>query len=136
MFENYQKEIHQAREHADLKKIGRKMYDDTALKADNILLSKVIYVYKAQQSKLDQQFATTSSNKDFKSQLYYINTMFKSEKNLKLQLARVGKTLHALTSKGLFSSVEAEILFRAYQYQKRKLIREGKLEAQLPMTSR
>lgn len=129
----YKSEIQKSAAHAELKKLGIKMYGDEKLKANEEGHRTVMLEYQKQRAKLDKEFARTSVSREFKTQLYYINTMSNSEKNLKVRVARVGKTLHALVGKGVFSSVEGEILFRAYKYQKRKMMREGRLEANLPL---
>lgn len=132
---SYKNEIKNASDHIELKKVGSKMYTDETLNADAASLKAVIFAYHKRRAKLDKEFMEAAANKEFKSQLYYINTMAKAERDLNIRVARAGKTLYGLVGKGVFSKIEAEILFRTYRNRKRKLIREGRITAQLNLAA-
>lgn len=131
---NYKNEIRMAADHFELKKIGQKMYADEVLKSSDPDHMVVISAYRKRRARLDKEYVKASTKMEFRNQLFYINTMSKHD-NRKVAVARVGKTLHGMVNKGIFSRTEADILFRAFKYQKYKIFGDGKNSEQMQLAA-
>jgi hypothetical protein len=112
---NYITAINEAITLGGLKAIGAKMVEARVSKERK---TELVKAYRAKRRELERTFVDASKNTVFKQCLYQINNMVKEDI---AHVAKVGKTIYDLVRKtDSLNRLEADILFRAYRYQKNK----------------
>lgn len=110
----FTEQIAEAKNIEELKEVGKRVYN---AKLTNKKRAEVVNAYRTKRRELERAYVNESKNNTFKHMLYLVNTMAKEGV---VQVAKVGKTLYELTKAKNLNSIEADIAFRAYNYQKNK----------------
>lgn len=109
-------QIANAGDHAALKAAGMRLF--VAKNLSRTKRTELVNAYNAKRRELDRTLVDGSKNVYFKKMLFEINNMTKQGADY---VKKVGKTLYALVKEeNVFSPVETDICYRAYEYQKRK----------------
>lgn len=108
-------QIAAAKNHDELKAAGTRLF---AAKLSKTKRTELVRTYNEKRRELDRAHADNTGNIYLKKMLYEINNM---AKHGAVYIAKVGKTLYELAKmEGVFTKHEADLCFRAYNFQKDK----------------
>lgn len=110
----YAHQISKAGSHDELKSVGAKIFNAKLSKEKRTDLVKE---YRSKRRELDTVMVNSTTNSTLKRALYNINNMAKEGLD---EVIKTGKSIYNLTKAGIFNKHEADLVFRAYRYQKAK----------------
>lgn len=108
------KQIEGATNHGELKAVGAKIYNSKRLTKNK---ETVITLYREKRAELDKNLVENGST-TLKQVLFHVNTL---KNKSKAGIAKLGMTIYEMVKTGSLNNAEADLAFRAYKYQKRKL---------------
>lgn len=110
----FAEQINGAKNHSELKAVGAKIYNSKKLTKNK---ETVITLYREKRAELDKNLVENGST-TLKQVLFHVNTL---KNRSKAGIARLGMTIYEMVKTGALDNAEADLVFRAYKHQKRKL---------------